>query len=185
MSNVKSYWRPTWDRANVTIVFGAQRWGIDYTYASQYSPSSQTSVSILTAIALLCLNCKLFVLLRPFWPSCCCCVICWPCGDCDCCCSCSWSWSCCFSNDCCVLRNGTMWRPVWSVRPGVVASMPSSKSIMSDDDSESEDFFKCWPTSGVVDQIQRLARGYYMGCTEWAGIRDRGSFFHFFFGGFS
>jgi len=131
-----SFWRPTWD--------------LVYTHGNQYSPSSQTSVSILTAIALLCLNCKLFVLRRPFWPSCCCCaccVICWPWGDCDCCCcSCSWSWSCCFSNDCCVLRNGTIWRPVWSVRPGVVASMPSSKSMMSDDDSESEDFFKCWPT---------------------------------------
>lgn len=133
-----------------------------------YSPSSQTSVSILTAIALLCLSCRLFVLLRPFWPSCCCCSC--PCWSPCCCCCCSWSCSCCFSNDCCVLRNGTMWRPVWSVRPGVVASMPSSKSIMSDDDSESEDFFKCWPSFGLgicmrvcVRVCVRMCFGFYVG----------------------
>jgi len=141
----------------------------------QHLPSSQTSVSILTARALLCL------IVRPLLPlplvaaaalafivwDCCCCVCCCCCCCLKpfCCCCCCW-YSCvcvsccsgccsCLSIDidiedatgCCCCwapKNGaTALRPgCVSVNPGV-DSTPSSKSIISDEDSDNDDFFMC------------------------------------------
>lgn len=76
-----------------------------------FLPSSQTSVSMLTANALLCRCCSV-----------------WPPDDCL-----AQIVGFCFSIV-----------PIWYGLP-CDDSTPSSRSIMSDEDSESDDFFRCWP----------------------------------------
>lgn len=93
----------------------------------RHLPSSQTSVSILTARALLWRCCKFCPLgLQQF--------------------------GCCLSVKLCAPKNGTIraWSPI---KPGV-DSTPSSKSI-SDEDSESDAFFKCWPKKRFVSDCLR------------------------------
>lgn len=110
-------------------------------------PSSQTSVSILTASALLC-RCSVL------WPFvgclkqllCCCC--------------------CCIGFSIVAVKNGTNRTCESPMRPGVV-STPSSKSIISDDDSDSDDFFKCWPE--WEEKITSFI--WYHSTTYWMMIR--------------
>lgn len=95
-------------------------------------PSSQTSVSILTASALL-------------WR---CCKFCPPDG-------CLQQLICCFSAIGCTPKNGASRTCEPPNKPGV-DSTPSSRSIISDEDSESDDFFKCWPTMSLdTNNIKR------------------------------
>lgn len=97
-------------------------------------PSSQTSVSILTANALLCRCCK----------------FCPPGG-------CLKQLTCCFSVIGWTPKNGV--RRTWEPNKPGVESTPSSKSIISDEDSDRDDFFKCWP----VFFWKRKSHGY----TRW------------------
>lgn len=93
-------------------------------------PSSQTSVSILTASALLCrwsvLGPFVGCLKQLFW-------CCW----------------CCIGFSMVAAKNGTNRTCESPMRPGVV-STASSRSIISDDDSDSDDFFKCWPWKNKI-----------------------------------
>lgn len=97
-------------------------------------PSSQTSVSILTANALLC-RCSVL------WPF----VGCLKQLFCGCCCSIGFSIV--------DAKNGTSRTCESPMRPGVV-STASSRSIISDDDSDSDDFFKCWPEKNIENPPQ-------------------------------
>lgn len=127
-----------------------------------HSPSSQTSVSMLTASALLCRCCSSIVAAADAWPLpappvvddiVCCFVVAQFCSR------------LCFSVALppppppvliwwCAPKNGASRTCEPPSRPGC-ESTPSSRSIMSDDDSDSEDFFRCWPALRVLVWLRK------------------------------